>query len=100
MSNRYIANGPDGGIVIIQVIGEDHNGLKVTKALFELSRTTDMESRFDSVKHTRAVIEAGIVGHSAMSLLGECDHADLPSDRNDRDRWEWSDNCVKVRATT
>lgn len=99
MSTRYIAAGLDGGIVIIQVVGEDPSGLKVTKALYELSRTTDMESRFDSVKHTRAVIQAGLEGHRPMALLGECDHADLPTDRKDRDHWEWSDDCVKVRAT-
>ena len=37
-----------------------------------------MESHFDSVRHTRSVISAGIYGHRPVTLLGTCDEEELP----------------------
>jgi hypothetical protein len=91
MSKRYLTTADDGRLSITQTVGEDPDGLKITKALFELSRTTDMTSHFDPVVHTREVIAAGISGHRALALVGECEDTDLPTDRYFRNAWEWSD---------
>ena len=94
MARRYIAITEvtgSGSITIIQVVGDDADGNKLTKTLFELSRTTDMTTHFDAAVHTRAAIAAGIAGHRALALAGECEDTDLPSDRYFRDAWEWSD---------
>ena len=91
MSRRYLTVAVDGRLSIIQTAGDDPDGLKVTKALFELSRTTDMAGHFDPAVHTREVIAAGISGHRALALVGECEDTDLPTDRYFRNAWEWSD---------
>ena len=91
MSKRYLTVAADGRLSITQTVGEDPDGLKITKALFELSRTTDMTSHFDPAVHTREVIAAGISGHRALALVGECEDTDLPTDRYFRNAWEWSD---------
>ena len=91
MAKRYLTVAADGRLSITQTVGDDPDGLKVTKALFELSRTTDMTSHFDPVVHTREVIAAGISGHRALALVGECEDTDLPTDRYFRNAWEWSD---------
>jgi hypothetical protein len=91
MAKRYIVPNPDGTIAISQVIGPDPDGLKITKMLFAMSRTTDRTVHFDSAVHTREAIAAGISGHRALSLLGECEDTDLPTDRYFRNAWEWSD---------
>tara|TARA_R110000824_G_scaffold397809_1_gene601050 strand:+ start:782 stop:1051 length:270 start_codon:yes stop_codon:yes gene_type:complete len=85
---RYIVN-KDGGISIVSIVGDDTDGSKLTKTLFELSRTTDMETHFDPAIHTRSVIAAGLVGHSALVLTAECEDTDLPIDRYFREAWEW-----------
>ena len=91
MAKRYLTLAEDGGLSITQIIGDDSDGNKLTKALFELSRTTDLETHFDPAVHTRDAIAAGISGHRALALLAECEDTDLPSDRYFRDAWEWSD---------
>jgi hypothetical protein len=91
MAKRYITTQADGRLSIISVTGDDADGRKLTKTLFELSRTTDKTGHFDSATHTREAIAAGIDGHRALALLGECENTDLPSDRYFRDAWEWSD---------
>ena len=91
MSKRYLTVAADGRLSITQTVGDDPDGLKVTKALFELSRTTDMAGHFDPAVHTREVIAAGISGHRALALGGECEDTDLPTDRYIRNAWEWSD---------
>mgnify|MGYP004461095319 CR=1 FL=1 len=91
MSKRYLTVAADGRLSITQTVGDDPDGLKVTKALFELSRTTDMAGHFDPAVHTREVIAAGISGHRALALVGECEDTDLPTDRYFRNAWEWSD---------
>ena len=91
MSKRYLTVAADGRLSITQTVGDDPDGLKVTKALFELSRTTDMAGHFDPAVHTREVLAAGISGHRALALVGECEDTDLPTDRYFRNAWEWSD---------
>ena len=91
MAKRYLTVAADGRLSITQTVGDDPDGVKITKALFELSRTTDMTSHFDPAVHTREVIAAGISGHRALALVGECEDTDLPTDRYFRNAWEWSD---------
>ena len=90
MTKRYLTLALDGGLSITEIAGTD-DGSKLTKALFELSRTTDMTTHFDPAVHTREAIAAGISGHRALALTAECEDTDLPSDRYFRDAWEWSD---------
>ena len=91
MAKRYLTIGPDGNLFITQIVGDDPDGSKLTKSLFEISRTSDMTTHFDPAVHTRDAIAAGISGHRALALAGECEDSDLPSDRYFRDAWEWSD---------
>ena len=91
MTKRYITLNLDETIAITHVNGSDADGLKLTKTLFELSRTTDLTTYFDPAVHTREAIAAGISGHRALALTGECEDTDLPTDRYFRDAWEWSD---------
>ena len=91
MSKRYLTVESDGSLCITTINGDDRDGSKLTKVLFELSRTTDMTTHFDVAVHTREAIAAGISGHRALSLTGEIEDTDLPSDRTFRDAWEWVD---------
>ena len=91
MAKRYLTLATDGGLSITQIVGDDADGNKLTKALFELSRTTDMTTHFDPAVHTREAIAAGISGHRALALTAECEDTDLPSARYFRNAWEWSD---------
>ena len=91
MAKRYIVRSTNDTIEIINIIGGDADGNKLTKTLFELSRTTDKTTHFDPAIHTREAIAAGIAGHRALALTGECEDTDLPSDRYFRNAWEWSD---------
>ena len=91
MAKRYLTLSADGTLLITAIQGDDADGNKLTKTLFELSRTTDMTSLFDPEVHTREAIAAGISGHRALALTAECEDTDLPSDRYFRNAWEWSD---------
>ena len=91
MVKRFITTTADGTIAVTEISGSDEDGFKLTKILFELSRTTDMTTHFDPAVHTRDAIAAGISGHRAMALTAECEDTDLPSDRYFRNAWEWSD---------
>ena len=91
MAKRYLTLAADGGLSIIQIAGADADGTKLTKTLFGLSRTSDLTTHFDPAVHTREAIAAGISGHRALALAGECEDTDLPSDRYFRNAWEWSD---------
>jgi prophage tail gpP-like protein len=91
MSKRFITTNADGTLAITTIGGDDADGVKLAKSLFELSRTSDLTAKFDSAVHTREAIAAGITGHRALALTAECDDTDLPSDRYFRDAWEWSD---------
>ena len=90
MAKRYITTNADNTISISQIIGSDADGVKLTKTLFELSRTTDTTTHFDPGVHTRDAIAAGISGHRALALTAECEDTDLPTDRYFRNAWEWS----------
>jgi hypothetical protein len=89
MAHRYITTNVDGTIAISEIAGADADGAKLTKTLFELSRTSDMTTHFDPAVHTREAIAAGIAGHRALALTAECEDTDLPSDRYFRNAWEW-----------
>jgi hypothetical protein len=91
MAKRFITANTDGTISVVEIAGLDTDGNKLTKTLFAISRTTDMTTHFDPVVHTREAIAAGIAGHRALALAGECEDTDLPSDRYFRGAWEWSD---------
>ena len=91
MAKRYLTQTADDILCITEILGDDADGAKLTKTLFELSRTADMTTHFDPAVHTREAIAAGLSGHRALALLGECEDTDLPSDRYFRDAWEWSD---------
>ena len=91
MAKRYITIGANGIVAVTSIVGDDADGNKLTKTLFELSRTTDLTTHFDPAVHTREAIAAGISGHRALALTAECEDSDLPSDRYFRDAWEWSD---------
>ncbi len=90
MAKRYITLSADGDVHVTEIVGDDADGNKLTKALFELSRTTDKTTHFDPAVHTREAIAAGIAGHRALALSGECEDTDLP-DRYFRSAWTWSD---------
>ena len=91
MDKLYVVKQADDSLSIIHIAGDDPDGNKVTKTLFELSRTTDRNGHFDPAVHTREVIAAGIAGHRSLSLTGEIEDSDLPSARTFRDAWEWVD---------
>ena len=91
MAKRYLTIAADGTLAITTIAGDDADGNKLTKNLFELSRTSDLTTHFDPAVHTRDAIAAGISGHRALALAGECEDSDLPSDRYFRNAWEWSD---------
>ena len=91
MVKRFITTNADGTIAVTEISGSDEDGLKLTKVLFELSRTTDMTTHFDPAVHTRDAIAAGISGHRAMALTAECEDTALPSDRYFRNAWEWEE---------
>jgi hypothetical protein len=88
---RYLTIDASGGLSITVIDGDDSDGRKLTKTLFELSRTTDLTTKFDPAVHTREAIAAGISGHRALSLTAEVEDSDIPSDRTFRNAWEWED---------
>ena len=90
MSKCYLTIRNDT-VSVTRIVGNDTDGVKLTKTLFELSRTTDMTTHFDPAVHTREAIAAGLSGHRALALIAECEDTDLPTDRYFRDAWEWSD---------
>ena len=90
MTKRYLTINTDDTLAVTEIVGDDADGNKLTKSLFELSRTSDMTTHFDPSVHTRAAIAAGIAGHRALSLTAECEDSDLPADRYFRNAWEWS----------
>jgi len=91
MAKRYLTISAEDTLCITEIIGDDADGNKLTKTLFELSRTSDLTTPFDPAVLTRDAIAAGIAGHRAMALIGECEDTDLPTDTYFRNAWEWSD---------
>ena len=90
MTKRYLTINTDDTLAVTEIVGDDADGNKLTKSLFELSRTSDMTTHFDPSVHTREAIAAGIAGHRALSLTAECEDSDLPADRYFRNAWECS----------
>ena len=90
MAKRYLTMTAADTLAITEIAGSDPEGHKLTKTLFELSRTSDLTTHFNPAVHTREAIAAGIAGHRALSLTAECEDSDLPSDRYFRNAWEWS----------
>ena len=91
MAKRYLTLSADGALLITAIQDDDANGHKLTKTLFELSRTTDTDTPFDPSVHTRDAIAAGITGHRALALSAEIEDTDIPTDRYFRNAWTWSD---------
>jgi len=93
MAKRYLTLNANGSLSIIQIADDDDDddGSKLTKTLFELSRTTDMTTHFDPAVHTQEAIAAGLEGHRPLEIIGECEDTDLPSDRYFRNAWEWEE---------
>jgi len=89
MQTLYITDQAEGGITILTLVDDDEAGFALAQNLYELSRTTDLVSRFDSSIHTAGAIAAGIDGHRRLVLLGRCTDADLPESREYRDAWRW-----------
>ena len=96
MSIRYITEEPDGNVLITQMIGDDATGERLTRSLFELSRTSDLTTPFDSAVHSRSQIARGLPGHRPLVLLGSCEQEALPADRYFRNAWKWSDDEITV----
>ena len=90
MSKRFITLSAEGEVQVTQVLLDDVDGFVLSKALFELSRTTDKLTHYDPTIHTREAIAAGLPGHRALTLSGVCDEADLPNPYF-RNAWEWID---------
>jgi len=88
---RYLTIDASGGLSVTVIDGDDADGRKLTKTLFEISRTTDLTTKFDPAVHTREAIAAGISGHRALSLTAEVEDSDIPNDRTFRNAWEWED---------
>ena len=88
---RYLTIDASGGLSVTVIDGDDADGRKLTKTLFEISRTTDLTTKFDPAVHTRDAIAAGISGHRALSLTAEVEDSDIPNDRTFRNAWEWVD---------
>ena len=91
MAKRYLTIAADGSLAVTEIAGDDADGSKLTKTLFEISRTSDMTTKFDPAVHTREAIAAGISGHRALALTAECEDTDLPLDRYFRNAWEWEE---------
>ena len=90
MAKRYLTISAENTLCITEIIGDDADGNKLTKTLFELSRTSDLTTPFDPAVHTREAIAAGIAGHRALALTAEIEDTDLPSDLYFRNAWEFS----------
>lgn len=89
------------GILPAEITPEEEAAYRqhiLAKNLFELSRTTDMTTHFNSTVHTLDAIAAGLPGHKPLSYLSccECDRADLPQDRYFREAWEDRDGSIQV----
>jgi|TARA_R110000824_G_scaffold164735_1_gene341160 hypothetical protein len=85
----FIANNEDGGVSIIRLSEDRNESYSLHKMLFELSRTTDLETHFDPEIHTLEKIASNLIkGHRSVSLLGDCLQSELP-DQTFRNAWEW-----------
>ena len=98
MARRYITTAEDGKMAIIQIAGDDIDGLKLTKTLFELSRNGDSTTHFDPDIHTLASIASGIPGHRPMSISGEVEENAIPTDRDNRNQWTYDGSYIRTQS--
>jgi len=96
MAKRFLTT-QNGSLAITEIAGEDPDGMKLTKTIFELSRTADMIGHFDPAVHTLEAIAAGIPGHRPLALVGECEDTDLP--KYFSGAWEWREDAIRVNMT-
>ena len=54
MTKRYLTLAADGTLAITSVSGDDTDGSKLTKTLFEQSRTTDLTTGVDTPEKLKA----------------------------------------------
>ena len=88
-SKVYIANNENDGVSVIRIINDKNETYALNKMLFELSRTTDLDTHFNPGVHTLKRIESDLIeGHRSVRLLGDCLQSELP-DHTFRDAWEW-----------
>ena len=104
MAKRFLTTLSDGRLAVTQINGDDPDGTKLAKTLFELSRDgSDMTTHFDSAAHTLKAIAGGMPGHMPLACR-ECDDTDLPADRADRNlgnptfRDAWEDTGTAVQT--
>lgn len=118
MTKVYVATHPDGHVSVTYITAkrvlsladfdsqEDFNAAvilddikqdrRLPKSMFELSRTTDLDTHFDPLVHTLAAIAAGLPGHDPLFWV-EMEDTDLPADRTDRAKWEIHNGGVRVK---
>lgn len=82
----HLTPGKDGRLTVSWVADERY---ALEKHIFELSRTTDLETHFNRAVHTLEVIAAGIPGHRPLAVLAEIEDTELPGDLYFRDAWEY-----------
>jgi hypothetical protein len=85
MGTCHLSTGANGNLTTSFIVPGLYN---LERTLFELSRTTDKGTHFDSGVHTQAAIKAGIQGHRPLHVTGTCDESELPKDLYFRDAWE------------
>ena len=99
MNNPFVTTLPNGMLAVSHCVGDDADGKKKAKTMFELSRDTDMVTHFDPDVHTLVAIAAGIPGHFPLSCH-DCSEADLPDavvgDRYFRDAVEDTGTSIQV----
>jgi len=92
MATKYVRTMPDGSLSILTIVGDDPDGYKLAKCMFNKSLTNRQNSheRFDPTVHTLATIAQGLPGHFPLTYR-VCDDSELPASRYFRDAWEWID---------
>jgi len=105
MPKRFLTNLPGERLGVIQINGEDLDGAKLAKTMFELSRDGDTTTHFDPATHTLHKIATGIPGHVPLTSR-ECDEADLPREQDLRGKeptfrsaWEDTGTAIRVNMT-
>ena len=91
----FIVNNDSNGVTVLRIFSDKNENETLTKMLFELSRTTDLEGKFDAQVHTRSILASKqLTGHREIAILGNCLDSDLP-DESFRNAWIW-DKSIRV----
>jgi len=93
MATCHLSTAANGNLTTSYIVPGRYT---LEKTLFELSRTTDLSTHFDSAVHTQAAIKAGIQGHRPLHITGTCDESELPEDLYFRGAWELVRGKVRV----